>query len=61
MEDASEAYGPVMTATNVITLNRPPDFKARGLLTFNFCKSRSGETGWAVCCKSDYGKSITHS
>lgn len=61
MEDAAEAYGPMQTATNVITLNRPPELKARGLLTFNFCKSRSGETGIAVCAKADYGRVMTHS
>jgi len=60
-EDAGEAYGPMQTATNVITLNRPPIFKAKGLLTFYFGKSRSSETGWAVCCKSDYSRVLTHS
>jgi hypothetical protein len=59
-EDASEAYGPMMTAANVLTLNRPPELYAKGLVTWYIDKSRSGETGWAVCCKSDYGKAITH-
>jgi hypothetical protein len=60
-EDASEAYGPMMTATNVITLNRPEDLKARGYVIWHFDKSRSGETGWSVCVKSDYARCITHS
>ncbi len=60
MEDASEAYGPMMTATNVITLNRPPRAISKGLIILNVCKSRSSETGIAVAIKSDYSRATTH-
>lgn len=60
MEDASEAYGPMMTATNVLTLNRPPLAISKGLIILNICKSRSSETGIAVVVRSDYSRAITH-
>lgn len=57
MTDVSEAYGPMMTATSVISLNR----SRSDILTFNLCKSRSSETGFAVACKADYSRVKTHS
>lgn len=57
MEDVAEAYGPMQTATNVITLNRSQNNK----VIFNLCKSRSSETGFAVACSSNYGRVKTHS
>jgi hypothetical protein len=61
MEDVSEAYGPMMTATNVLTINRDQNAMAKGVVTYLLCKSRSSETGYAVMCKSDYSRAITHS
>jgi hypothetical protein len=61
MEDAAESWGPITQATNVISINRNEAAKAKGLVTFYIDKSRSSETGYAVVCKSDYGKAITHS
>lgn len=60
-EDVSEAFGPMQIATNVLTLNRDPEAEARNRLTFYLAKSRSSEKGFAIVCKSDYGRSITHS
>jgi hypothetical protein len=61
MEDAAESWGPITQATNVISINRNEAAKAKGLVTFYIDKSRSSETGYAVVCKSDYGRAITHS
>lgn len=60
MEDASEAYGPMMTATNVLTLNRSPRAIALNMIIMNICKSRSSETGIAVALRSDYSRATTH-
>jgi hypothetical protein len=61
MEDANESFGPMQTATNVITVNRDPVAKQNSRLTFYIDKSRSSETGIAVVCKTDFAKSTTHS
>lgn len=60
MEDVMEAWGPMTTATNVISINRDPQAQARGIVTFYICKSRSSEVGWAVVCKSDYAAARSH-
>lgn len=60
-EDVNEAYGPMQTATNVITINRPPWYETNGYVCFYVGKSRSNEKGWAVMCKSNYKNCITHS
>jgi hypothetical protein len=60
MEDVSESYGPIQLATNVLSMNRDGQAKARNRLTFHIDKSRSNETGWAVVCRTNYGHSITH-
>ena len=61
MEDASESWGPMTSAVNVITLNRDPIAAANHRLTYYLCKSRSGETGWAVVCRTNYANCVTHS
>ena len=60
MEDVAESWGPMCTATNVISLNRDPVSAARNRLAYYICKSRSSETGWAVVCRTDYAKAMTH-
>jgi hypothetical protein len=60
-EDANESFGPIQEATNIITLNRDPMDEALGWMTFYIDKSRSSEKGFAVCCKTDYGRAQTHS
>jgi phage anti-repressor protein len=60
MEDVSEAWGPMTTATNVITINRDPVAQAQKIVTFYVVKSRSSEVGWAVVCKSDYASARSH-
>lgn len=59
MEDVAEAYGPMQTASNVITINRSPT--RNDIVIYNLCKSRSSETGYAVLCLADYGRVKTHS
>jgi hypothetical protein len=60
MEDVQEAWGPMTTATNVITVNRDPIAQANGFLTFLICKSRSSEVNWAVCVKSNFACARSH-
>lgn len=61
MEDVSEAWGPMTTATNVISINRDDGAMAANTLTFLVCKSRSSETGWAIICRTRYDLARTHS
>jgi hypothetical protein len=60
MEDVMESWGPMTTATNVISINRDPVAQAKGIVTFFICKSRSSEVGWAVACKSNYAAAQSH-
>lgn len=61
LEDVSESFGPCQAATNVITENRSPEDIASHRIVYWLGKSRSSETDWAVVCRSDYAKSVTHS
>jgi hypothetical protein len=60
MEDASESFAPVMSATSVITLNRSPGAKLANRLTYYVAKSRSSATGTAVVAKTRFDCSVTH-
>jgi hypothetical protein len=60
-EDVAEAFAIAFSATNVITINRDLRAQANNRVTFYVCKSRSSEVGWAVTCRSDFGKALTHS
>lgn len=61
MEDANESYGPMQSATNVISANRGPLAEIRHRIAFHICKSRGYETGWTVVCRSAYPRYMTHS
>lgn len=60
-EDVNESYGPMQIATNVLTINRDPLSERTDFITYYIGKSRSGEKGWAVVCKSHFAHCITHS
>lgn len=61
-EDASEAFGPVMQANNILTLNRSPVAEQMELITFGISKTRTNKKGGlAIVAKSDYGNVRTHS
>ena len=60
MEDVMESWGPMTTATNVISINRDAQAQAKGYVTYHICKSRSSEVGWAVVCRSEYATARTH-
>jgi hypothetical protein len=60
-EDAGEAYGPMQTAANVISINRDPIAQANELITFFVTKTRSSVQNVAVTCKSNFACAITHS
>jgi len=60
MEDVMEAWGVMTAAATVISVNRTANDAEQNLLTFLLCKSRGGETGWAVVCNTDYNKCLTH-
>ena len=55
-----ESWGVMTKATNVLTINRSPTDMAKNRVIYYLCKSRSSETGFAFCCKSDYSRSTTH-
>jgi replicative DNA helicase len=60
LEDVSEAWGPMTTATNVISINRDDRAQAEGFVTFCILKSRSSEVNWAILCRSDYAAARSH-
>jgi hypothetical protein len=59
-ESVAEAWGVVHDAPMVATLNRTDEDAANNLLTVYIDKSRNGETGWAVTCRTDYSRARTH-
>lgn len=61
MEDVNESFGVMQLATNVITINRDDLAEANSRMTFYLAKCRSNEKGYAVVCRSDYSRSVTHS
>lgn len=61
MEDVMEAWGPMTAASTVISMNRDSQDAATNKLTYLICKSRSGDTDWALVCNTDYKKCILHS
>lgn len=61
MEDVQESWGVMTNAANVISINRNAEDAENNKLTYLLCKSRSGETGWAVVCNTDYDRQRTHS
>lgn len=61
MEDVMETWGAMTAAATVISINRTDEDAEMGLLTYLLCKSRTGETGWAVVCKTDYDRCRIHS
>lgn len=60
-EDVQEAWGPMASASNVITLNRSPTAKKKNRLTYYVDKSRSSETGKAIVARTNFAHSLTHS
>lgn len=61
MEDVAEAFGTMMIASNVITLNRGPRAKNENWLTYYVAKSRSNQTGTAIVARTNFASSLTHS
>ena len=60
MEDVSEVWEAMTTATNVMSVNRDPIAEARNRMTLYIDKSRSNETGWAIVTKTDFSRALTH-
>ncbi len=60
-EDVSEAWGPITTASNIITINRTPSAQTAHRVTFYLTKTRSAMTGLAISCKSDFERAVSHS
>lgn len=60
MEDVAESFDVMMIATNVITVNRDDEAKAQNRIVYFISKSRSNETGFAVVCRSDFKRALTH-
>lgn len=61
MEDVMESWGPMTAAATVISMNRDEDDIRNKKLTYLLCKSRSGETGWAMVVNTDYDACLVHS
>jgi replicative DNA helicase len=61
MEDVRESWDVMCKATNVITINRDKVAESRNRVTYYISKSRSGRTGRAVVCRTNYGATLTHS
>lgn len=61
MEDVMEAWGPMTSASNVITLNRSPAAKRNNRITYYVAKSRSSEVGRAIVARSNFSHGLTHS
>jgi replicative DNA helicase len=60
-EDVAECFSIIMSATNVLTINRDEKAQSKGYITYHLVKSRSSDTGWSVTARSDFGMSLTHS
>lgn len=60
-EDTSEAWGPVTTASNIITANVTPAGKRGGWMTFLLTKTRSAMTGVAITVRTAFTCAVTHS
>lgn len=60
MEDVMESWGPMTTATNVISINRPPEAQSRNVTGFYICKSRSSEVGVVFLAKSNFACARSH-
>lgn len=61
MEDVNESWGPMQSATNVISLNRDLLSQLKGVMTFYVCKSRASQVGTAVVAQTDFAHATTHS
>lgn len=61
MEDVAESWGPMQSATNVISINRDLLSQQKNIITFYVCKSRSSQVGTAVVARSDFARALTHS
>jgi KaiC/GvpD/RAD55 family RecA-like ATPase len=57
----AEAFGIPQIVDNVISINRNPNEAHKNYVTYYISKSRGGNTGYAVVCKTDFSKCITHS
>lgn len=60
MEDVMEAWGPMTTATNVISINRPPGMQSRGVTGFLVLKSRSSEVNVVFLAVSNFACARSH-
>lgn len=60
MEDVMETWGAMTAAATVISINRTAGDAELNKLTYLICKSRSGETGWAVVVNTDYNRCLIH-
>lgn len=60
MEDVMETWGAMTAAATVISINRTAIDAELKKLTYLVCKSRGGETGWAVVCNTDYDRCRIH-
>lgn len=60
IEDSNEAFAPMQNVANVISINRDATCKENSTMILHVCKSRTGDTGWAVVCNTRFGSCVTH-
>lgn len=60
MTDAAEGWGPITTASTVITINRPPDAMRSGKTLYKLCKSRQSSVGLIVAATSNYDRFVAY-
>lgn len=60
MEDVMEAWGPMTTATNVVSINRPPEAQAKNVTGFYLAKSRSSKVGVVFLAQSKFECARSH-
>lgn len=60
LEDVAESWGVMTAAATVISINRTAGDAELNKLTYLVCKTRKGETGWAVVVNTDYNRCLIH-
>lgn len=58
VDDVAEGFGIVTIAANVITINRPDNYKRLGIIKFHVAKCRQNETGWSLVVPSLFHQSL---
>ena len=61
IEYASESWGPIEQAANILILNRSPEHERKKIMFINIGKSRGSELGSYIIVNTNYAHAMTHS